>query len=429
MLARWMVLPCNRFVQGGILFLKHVQNNWMMVVHGPVDTKLEVMVFRALPHATDMHFQTFWWRGHEVAWHDMITCAPPATVVFAPKTFTVTCRMEDGTCICMNADVTRTVKTVVAFLAGKVGFQAEIISLAFNDLDMKDCDYVAEFPSWTFHVRLNACLPGYVKFAPVEIKVQEKGMIPAHYGCMRFVAKHPALKIIRTACVPKSASISSVLRVLFPDLCSTVSWTVHIDGVPVDAEMGVKNNMCFEVEWDCFKPLEPTSIFAARFDLPIDAPQLQVKFHDKPDRWIRSPLRSKAQILRTDEDAMLMQLAISFISHAQLDLSITCHLGSKLVDPKIALKDVPVSDVICFKIAPLVGGAKKNGDAIKQRVCKALEEHGVAKETCNDRTEAFFQKADIETLAKADDRKDDDFWNAVKDEANRQGSLPVGLQE
>ena len=145
-----------------------------MVVHGPVDTKLEVMVFRALPHATDMHFQTFWWRGHEVAWHDMITCAPPATVVFAPKTFTVTCRMEDGTCICMNADVTWTVKTVVAFLAGKVGFQAEIISLAFNDLDMKDCDYVAEFPSWTFHVRLNACLPGYVKFAPVEIKGAEK---------------------------------------------------------------------------------------------------------------------------------------------------------------------------------------------------------------------------------------------------------------
>ena len=407
------------FCQGGILFLKHVQNNWIMVVHGAVDEKLEVLILRALPHANDMHFRSFLWRGKEITWQDMITCAPPTTVIFVPKSFVVTCYAEDGNCIYMNADVTWTVKTVIAFLAGRMGCQADAISLAYNGIDMKDCDFVAEFPTWRFQIRLNACLPGYITCAPMEVKVREAGMIPAHNGCIRFVAKHPAMKIIRTACVSSKAAIASVVRVLFPDLCSTVSWTAHIEGVPVDVNMVIGTDTKFEIEWDCFKPLAPTSVHAARFNVPIDAAQMQVKFHDKPERWIRSPLRSKAQVLRTDEDSMLMQLAASFVSHAQLDLSITCHLGSVLTDPTIPLADVPVNEVVSFKIAPLVGGAKKSGEAIKNRVSKALEEHGVQKETCNERANAFFQKADIETLGKAESADDEEFWRTVKDEANR----------
>eukprot|EP00435_Cladocopium_sp_Y103_P014248 s1438_g3.t1 len=87
----------NKFCSGGIMFFKHVQNNWMMLVHGKVDEKLEVLVLRALPHAKSCHFASFTWNGRNIELSDVITCAPPANVVFTPAFFPVECTFEDGT--------------------------------------------------------------------------------------------------------------------------------------------------------------------------------------------------------------------------------------------------------------------------------------------------------------------------------------------
>lgn len=64
------------------MFFKHAMRNWMMIVHGAVDEKLEVLITRALPHAKETHFETLTWLGHVRRWCDTVTCAPPATVVF-----------------------------------------------------------------------------------------------------------------------------------------------------------------------------------------------------------------------------------------------------------------------------------------------------------------------------------------------------------
>ena len=408
----------HSFCKGGLAFLKHHQHNWMVVVHGAVDEALDQLIGRALPHAKKTHFEHFQWMGREIQWHDNVTCAPPATILFRPLVFKVECVLPDGRMIEMNGDVTWTIRTLMAFLAAKLKCNVDILKVGYNGIPTKACDFVTEFPMQTFQVSFQACLPGYVAFAAVDHKLQEKGMIPAHDGCVRFVAKHPAFKVIRTACVPVGSPIAAVVRILFPDLCGTITWTVHVQGTPCSVEQPVDKHTSFDVEWDCFKPLPPSAVSALCLLLPIDAAQMQVKHHASPQRWVKAPFRTKAQILRTDESITLMQMAASFVAHAQLDLNMTCHVDGILTDPSICLSQVSTQHVICFKVAPLLGGAKK-ADTIKARVVKVLEQHGVSKDACNDRAGSLLPKADFETIAKAESGTDDDFWAAMKTEANR----------
>ena len=90
-----------------------------------------------------------------------------------------------------------------------------------------------------------------------------------------------------------------------------------------------------------------------------------------------------------------------------------------MIDPSYRLSEVDGSEVLSFKTGMLMGGAKKTLDAVKARVIKSLEAHDVFKDACADRAGAFLQKADIETIAKHEDSQDNDFWNIIKQEANR----------
>ena len=100
-------------------------------------------------------------------------------------------------------------------------------------------------------------------------------------------------------------------------------------------------------------------------------------------------------------------------------LAITCHAGSCLLDPACTVKCIDDGTILSFKTGVLTGGAKKLQEAVKSRVMKVLEAHGVFKDASTDRAGAFLQKADIETIAKHENASDEDFWNAIKHEANR----------
>eukprot|EP00435_Cladocopium_sp_Y103_P052274 s505_g16.t1 len=410
----------HAFCKGGFAFLQHVQKNWLMVVHGSVDEMLSELIVRAMPHARIEHFESFTWMKREVQWHDHITCAPPATVTFQPCTISITCHVDNGMKVMLSGDVTWTTQTVAAFVAAHIGCNIDALRIMYEGLPTKPCDFVAEFPIKTFTAKFQACLPGYAAFHSGETQTMECGMIPAHNGCVRFVAKHPTMKVLRTISASTKSTIADVVRQLLPDLCSTVTWTAHVEGVPTHPDAIACNNRAFEIEWDCFKPLAPTKVCVCSFSLPIDTAQVQLKYQESPQRWIKSPFKTKACIARTDEQASLMDVAASFVSHAQLDVNMTCHVNGRMTDPSILLSDVPTSEVICFKLAPLLGGVKRGShDAVKQKIIKVLEMHGVAKETCSDRAAALLQKADIETLAKHEHADDEQFWKEVKSEANR----------
>ena len=415
-----MSTACQGFCKGGIVFLKHYQNNWMVVIHGAVDEKLSVLIMRVLPHAHDCHFEKFMWGRREIQWEDVVICAPPASVTFKPFSFTITCKLPTNEVIYMDGDVTWTMRTIMAFLAAKVKCNPDSLRILFNELPTKECDFAAEFTHQSFTVEMQSFVPGYAMNTQDSPHMKDPGMHPAHEGCHRFVARHPAMKIVRTTVFSKKATVAEIVRKLFPDLTSSVTWTAHVEGTPIPAEEVIAKGVDFEVEWDCFKPLPPTKVCSCLFALPADTSQVQVKCHSNPERWVKTPFKTKAQVLRIHEDVSLMQIAASFVAHSQLDVNITCHTGAQLQDPTIKVQDVPTQDIISFRIAPLIGGAKKGShDAVKTKVAEVLHAHGVAKDTCTDRATAFLAKADVETIAKADANDAEAFWKAVKDEANR----------
>eukprot|EP00435_Cladocopium_sp_Y103_P019250 s2144_g4.t1 len=408
------------FCKGGMVFLKHYQNNWMVVIHGAVDETLAVLIMRALPHARDFHFEKFSWGRREIQWGDVVTCAPPASVTFKPFTLAITCTLPTKEVIYMDSDVTWTLRTVMAFLAARVKCNPEALRILYDGLPTKECDFAAEFPHQNFTVEMQSFLPGYALHNHETAQVKDPGMHPAHEGCNRFVARHPTMKIVRTMSFRREATAAEIVRKLFPDITSSVTWTAHVHGRPISADDVIQRGDDFEIEWDCFKPLAPTKVFACLFALPADVSQMQVKCHANPERWVKTPFKTKAQIIRVTEDAPLMQIAASFVAHSQLDVNITCHVGAKLTDPLLPVQNVPVQEIISFKIAPLQGGAKKGlHDTVKNQVADVLHAHGVAKDACVDRADAFLAKADVETIAKANSSDTDAFWKAVKDEANR----------
>eukprot|EP00435_Cladocopium_sp_Y103_P054187 s604_g17.t1 len=410
----------HAFCKGGLMFFKHELSHWLMTIHGGVDEKLGNLIMRALPHARDEMFESFTWGKRMILWDDVVTCAPPATVSFRPCPFVITCMLEDGQVLKINGDVTWTMQTVSACVASRIRCNIDTLRFLFEGIPTKPCDFAAEFPTRTFEVKFQACTPGYASISQHEDLIADMGMIPAHDGVCRYVTKHPGRKTLRTACLPHSATVAEVIRKLLPDLACSVTWTVHENGTPFSPDDCANEKPCFEIEWDCFKPLAPTMVCLSTFHLPADSIQLQMKSHASPQRWVKSPFKTKAQILRMNEEVSLMEIAASFVSHAQLDINMTCHVGSRLVDPSILVKDVPVQDVISFKIAPLVGGAKRsNQDAMKTRIVKALEMHGVAKEASTDRAASLLLKADVETLSKFEGCDDEEFWKELKSEANR----------
>lgn len=268
-----------------------------------------------------------------------------------------------------TGNVTWTMRTLAALLAAKLKCNVDVLRIMFQGLPTKSLDFVAEFQEAVFEVKFHACIPGYVFCDAVEtfeVLHKERGKKPAHEGCVRFIARHPAMKVVRTAAVPMASTVAAVVRILFPDICSSVTWTVHLNGAPISTETRVTGCFSFVIEWDCFKPLATTDVCSARFVLPVDTAQTQMKFHASKNRWIRSPFKAQPQILRTDESAQLMQLAASFVSHSQLDVNLTCHVGGSLVDPSLTLSDIPVSEVVSFKLAPLLGGMSDGLDGKEQ---------------------------------------------------------------
>eukprot|EP00438_Fugacium_kawagutii_P031483 Skav235037 [mRNA] locus=scaffold287:159594:164108:+ [translate_table: standard] len=252
-----------------------------------------------------------------------------------------------------------------------------------------------------------------------ETTVDMPDLVPKRDGAIRFVAKHPLKKVVRSIVVGADADMGTVVRTMFPDMCEQVTWQVSCDGNAVGPLMPVAGIDAFSVDWTCFRPLAPTRFEKVMLPVPVDSPTCQVKYALKPKRWIKSPFSTRAAVIHVDDTLSIMQIAGAYAVHTQLALNMTCHMGSHVLDPDTTLSHVPMDQVISFKLAPLLGGGKQSNDQLKVRIRTLLESHGVAKDASQDRANAFLNRADHETLLKNIGGDDVSAWGAVKDEANR----------
>eukprot|EP00438_Fugacium_kawagutii_P024750 Skav213500 [mRNA] locus=scaffold3849:181721:186236:+ [translate_table: standard] len=409
----------NAAVAGGIIVLSHHHKHWMTRVHGCPDEQLSKLVTRALPHADAKHFVSFKCGEVELEWTHSVRCVPEATVTFVPTILQFTCTPEDGVKLVMNGDVTWTINTMKAYVATMLHSNVDALHIQYGELPTRDCDFLAEYDKCDFSARFKAFMPGYVSFEPHAPSIDEQGLTPRVSTDCRFTAKHPTKKVVRTVVATYGATLGDVVRAMFPDLCEQVAWTLGHDHGSLEASVKVESCKIFTIQWHCFRPLSPTTVEAAAVHSPVDAAHMQVRFSFAPQRWIKSPFHARATIMRVDDQMSLKQIAASFVVHTQLNINIMCALGGHVLDPHTALCDVPANEVLVFRFAPLLGGAKGSGDQVKQKVVRLLGTHGVSSEQVADRADAFLHKADKETLGKyvADD--DESFWRTMKDEANR----------
>ena len=407
------------FCRGGLMILKHDQHHWVTMIHAAQREILANVIIRALPHAKEHHFESFSNGDVTVCWRDEIACTPTVTVVFTPSIFECRCTCENGAVMSFGCDVTWTVDTLLAFVAGQMKCNINSLALSRNDLPTMNLDFLAGYESMDFNLKFKATMPGYVSFAVPEVLSKDPGMAPRLNSSSRWLSRHPYLKVTKTGCVDHASTFAQIVRLLFPDLVDSSPWQVTVDGEVCDAGTSVGDFQCFTVEWMSFRPLLPCEVCRAVYQWPIDCPGPQVQQSLSPERWIRTPFASKPKILRLDETASVGQLAASFVARTMLNTSVMCQCGGSIVDPTLILSQLPSSDVLAFKIAPLLGGVKANAfDNTKKRIRDALEAHGVQSDQCQDRMLAFVAKADLEALAKVGN-DDSDFWSAVKAEANR----------
>eukprot|EP00438_Fugacium_kawagutii_P011062 Skav221289 [mRNA] locus=scaffold2775:254644:259185:- [translate_table: standard] len=403
---------------GGIIILKHSQKHWLILVHGDPEEQLSCLIQRAMPHAREEHFFRFHDGPNVLSWEQNIQCVPCKEVVFAPITIPFTCEVAQGPLLAINGDVTWTIATLKTYVAAALRCNCDSLKILSHELPTFDTDYLAEYESCHFVSKFKACMPRYFSFAPRDTTV-EMDLTPKSPNCIRFVAKHPLRKVVRSIVVAEDADAGTVIRTLFPDVCEQASWTITCGGQSIGPLHPIAEMHSMAIDWHCFRPLVPTVVDRVMLHSSIDSSALQVQHALSPQRWIKSPSQTRASVCRVDPTLDIKQIAGAYVVHTQMAINMTCHLGGHVVDPDTVISNIPVDQVLCFKIAPLLGGGKSNIEQLRTKVRSVLETHGVPADASADRANAFLNKADHETLFKVLTGDETSLWNAIKDEANR----------
>ena len=340
------------FCMGGIATIKHANKHWMTTVHCAKTETIASLITRAMPHAKSQHFASFSIGGQAVSWTDFVQCIPTCNIDFVPNELIMTCVSDFTEPIMLKSDVTWTIDTARAALAGQLNCNINSLAVKHQGLPAASDEFIVDFQSMEFQVHFRTIVPGYMLPVKDETLAKDPGMVPRSNMSMRLVARHPVMKSTKTVCVPDNASFAVAVRTLFPDVSETTPWQVYVDGCEVDPATLIQRTTMFTVEWKGYRPLAPCDVQLCSFQWPIENSAEQVANTKAPERWVKSPFATKAKILRLDESTMLMQIASSFVAHTMMNTNITCQVGGSIIDPVLPVGQIPVEAVITFKIAP-----------------------------------------------------------------------------
>lgn len=340
------------------------------------------------------------------------------TIVFLPVTQQITVqvpRIDDD--IYVQADVTWTVKTLLAYVACQLQCNPDALAVKRDHHLLKDDDYLGHYECTQFKMTFKACMPGYVAWDRVARDIQDPGLKPDTPSHRRLVSRHPLRKVIRTCSYVIDCTISQVMQLLFPDLVASVTWTPYCDGKVVNN----KTKMCdiddFTVQWETFRPMPPTTVYKSDYNMPIDSSGNQVCYALSGVRLtIRSPVKVRADEMWCPKHATMAQIAASFLQQTQANVSMLCEAGARVIDPNTTVEQLDTNDVISFRICPLLGGGKH--DALKAKLKTMLTSKGVPEDVVAERITSLLNKVPVDHIAKYKDNNDVEFWSKLKDDAS-----------
>eukprot|EP00438_Fugacium_kawagutii_P008721 Skav216387 [mRNA] locus=scaffold1241:302911:307353:+ [translate_table: standard] len=402
--------------EGGLALLLHSQHQWAMYVNFGSHATVQDVICRGLPHAKVEHFHAFSLNDRSVQWGDVVPTGKFQKLIFQVIHSNVKCDEQSlGISVNFRCDVTWTVKTACALIAAQVGCVPDTIGMVKDDRLMCDDEFLMGYDIVEAEFRFKACLPGYVSWEqtklPSATASQDPGMQPVN-GQVRWAARHPLQKVVRTAAVDAETTISMLVALLFPDVHATVAWNVFCNGVLVDCKEAVAKYPQLDIPWDSFRPLPVTVMRRISLVAPVDSPTVQSRIDNGVKRAVRSPFKAKHDEIWLCRRMTLTEIAASFFASSQVCTSILCQHGAVMMDPEMIAEHTPGFSVISFRVCPLIGGAKY--DNVKQRVRQLLASKGVQEDDLGHRVSAFFAKVAPEKLNEHMKDKDQDFWDEVK---------------
>lgn len=394
---------CSTNPQGsGVISLQHVERHWNMFIDQDSGANVQSIVMRGLPHAKAEHFRGFTLDGEAVTWDSIIAIGGLKTMVFEPVYSLIQCDEQSlGISLNLRIDVTWKVKTASAFIATSVGCGPESVSMLHNGLCLEQDTFLMQYEPCAMSFKFKACLPGYVSWEKkddvVQRVVNDHGVLPAGNQHVRWVARHPCKKVIRTAAADGSCKISDMVALLFPDVQTTVGWKVYHGDEMIDAASPVNMFEQLSIQWDSFRPLPVTVFRKSMITAAVDSPFVQSSVGSEVKRYVRSPLKIRADELKLPKGVQVADVGASYFASSQMCLSMICQHGCTILDPETTVDQTIDSAVLSFRVCPLLGGAKNDG--IKQRLKTMLVAKGVPEDVVGTRVQNFFGKASPDELA------------------------------
>lgn len=412
---------------GGMVTLQHCQNNWIMFVNTNNTDAVGKIICKALPHANENHFEKIMFDNCSVAWNQSINCKPVKVLSFCPVFAAVTCREESlKIALSLQADTTWTAKAAIAYSAAKIGCSPDALVLTSQQLPVKEDDYLFGYQTTEFQLKFKACLPGYVSWEPRSAEVADVGMAPVPCTMRRWFARHPTRKVTRTVCAKHNTSVVELVQQLFPDIHATTTWNAFQGDDEIAGSAKVNDFENIQIQWNGFRPLRVTDISCVRHHgRAIDSPTVQLLYAGTGvKRHIRSPFKIRHDEVTVAKDITIAEIAASFMTVAQLQVSIICVQGSVVVDPMTRIDETSSDGIFTFRICPLLGGGK--GDA-KTRITEMLKSRGVPEDRVEERVKSLFSKVSPDKFKLS--LSDDAFWTQVKTVASENKFRLITLDE
>ena len=407
-------------------------NKWSYVTMVPFGLTVLDMIREILPHAKSSHFQGVKVNNQSVVPQSIPPGHDSVMIAFVPVYAECNVKLDDGSVVGCQVDVTTTVKDLKNQLNTSTGLSTDSMMLCHKDHRLQAGHFICQCNSPDFHLRVGAHVQ-IPRDIPVAVSKPQLFMPPSHSDVMipvtssmvRFVIRHPIWSTVRTVACSVDDTIDVMLKKLLPDMASTCDLTMRCVDSGIINDLQVKSlNMTntYEVVFGCTRPFPVAQVEI----VPFTNIEEQMCIGTITDHeinsyvkiWVRSPFQTKPYEKYFLSDMTAQHVAGMYFAHSQSSQNIMVMLDGKLIDPRIRIGLINKDKVLTFRAAPLLGGAKEKDKDVKKILTDQFQSRGVPEDLISSRVDGFLAKVSADKVRTHSGETWARQWVSIKSLAN-----------